>query len=64
MTMFHPYTVGCFGPANEKGYKQSCTTNAKVCVAAPNAGSFAANLLYSYVHVIASLIALLGIALM
>ncbi|CDW88993.1 UNKNOWN [Stylonychia lemnae] len=30
-TMFHPYTVGCWGPANPKHFKQACTSQSKIC---------------------------------
>lgn len=31
MTLFHPYTVGCWGPASKNYYAGVCTSQAKVC---------------------------------
>ncbi|CDW77974.1 UNKNOWN [Stylonychia lemnae] len=30
-TMFHPYTVGCWGPGPKKTVSQECSNNVKVC---------------------------------
>jgi len=32
-TMFHPYTVGCWGPSKPKLFLEKCTSKAKICVA-------------------------------
>ena len=40
MTMFFPYTVGCWGPANQVKFTPSCSSRTEVC------GSFAQ---YGYV---------------
>eukprot|EP00347_Sterkiella_histriomuscorum_P016074 403354588 len=40
-SMFHPYTVGCWGPANKETYTASCSSNARFC---KDFSSFAAGL--------------------
>ena len=30
-TFFHPYTIGCFGPASSTSSKVSCSANPRVC---------------------------------
>eukprot|EP00347_Sterkiella_histriomuscorum_P020863 403336175 len=31
VTMFHPYTIGCWGPGNVKAYKETCSSNVQLC---------------------------------
>ncbi|CDW79421.1 UNKNOWN [Stylonychia lemnae] len=31
-TMFHPYLIGCWGPANAPNLQPSCTSNPRVCL--------------------------------
>ncbi len=31
MTMFHPYTIGCWGPANRPRITASCSSKTRVC---------------------------------
>lgn len=40
-TMFHPYTVGCWGPGSSNLWAGECSSNAKVCQDFLSTGSFA-----------------------
>eukprot|EP00347_Sterkiella_histriomuscorum_P023547 403334227 len=37
-TLFHPYTVACWGPGSANIFAQQCSTNAKVCSGSSNNG--------------------------
>ena len=32
LTMFYPYSIGCWGPVTGASYPISCTTNERVCI--------------------------------
>ena len=48
-TMFHPYTVACWGPGNEIGFVASCSSNVRKC--ATFANSAFSNLYSSSIYV-------------
>eukprot|EP00347_Sterkiella_histriomuscorum_P007666 403348040 len=45
LTMFYPYTIGCWGPGNSPTLKPSCSSNPRVCISTSNGSSSAVNLL-------------------
>ncbi|CDW90957.1 UNKNOWN [Stylonychia lemnae] len=55
-TMFHPYTVGCWGPAPMKKVAEECSNNVKICSNSNliNAISISANLILIFILAISS----------